>query len=148
ENKEAISSLKGMVRHLEDVINSQEKAVSSRNIMKPVDLLERSTNKQITRVAFTVSATTIDDSGEPLIGVNVQVKGTNKGTATDFDGYFTLEDIDENAVLILSYVGYQTQEVPVDGKSNITVTLLADSQLLDEVVVVGYGTQKKTSLTS
>src|SRR5690606_21704925 len=79
---------------------------------------------------------------------NIQVKGTNMGTSTDIDGQFTLDDIDENAVLVVSYIGYQTQEVSVAGKSNLSIVLLSDSQLLDEVVVVGYGTQKKTSLTS
>ena len=87
-----------------------------------------------------------DTNGEPLIGVNIQVKGTNRGTSTDFEGNFTLEDIDENAILVVSYIGYQTQEVQVAGKSVLNITLISDSQLLDEVVVVGYGTQTKESL--
>ncbi len=61
-----------------------------------------------------------DEVSEPLIGVNIQVKGTDKGAATDFEGNFTLEDIDENALLVVSYVGYQTKEVMVAGKSNLT----------------------------
>lgn len=97
---------------------------------------------------FNIEGQVTDDTGEPLIGVNIQVKGTNKGTATDFEGRFTLEDIDENAVLVVSYVGYQTKEVSVAGKSNLAITLVSDSQLLDEVVVVGYGTVKKRSLTA
>src|SRR5699024_8416310 len=97
--------------------------------------------------AFTVSGTITDDTGEPLIGVNIQVKGSNKGTSTDFDGEFTLEDIDENAILIISYVGYQTQEIPVAGKSNLDIVMSSDSQLLDEVVVVGYGTQKRANIS-
>ena len=94
-----------------------------------------------------VSGTITDESGEPLIGVNIQVKGSNQGTATDFDGHFTLEDVEEDAILLVSYIGYQSQEVPVDGRTSILITLQTDSQLLDEVVVVGYGTMKKSDLT-
>src|SRR5690625_3993239 len=89
----------------------------------------------------------IDEDGEPLIGVNIQVQGSDKGTASDFDGRFELADVAEDAILVFSYVGYQTQEVSVDGRSQITVTLISDSQLLDEVVIVGYGTQRKGNLT-
>lgn len=146
ENKEALSSLKGMLRHLETVIDSQENAIPITQKQKPIAYLKRSVNMKIEPLALTVSGTVIDDAGEPLIGVNVQVKGSSKGTATDFDGHFTLEDIDENAILVVSYVGYKKQEVPVTGKSNLLITLEADSQLLDEIIVVGYGTQKKVNV--
>ncbi|HLU92478.1 MAG TPA: SusC/RagA family TonB-linked outer membrane protein, partial [Membranihabitans sp.] len=96
---------------------------------------------------ITVNGTVMDESDLPLIGVNVQIKGSNEGTATDMDGRYTLEDVDENAVLIFSYVGYQTQEIPVDGRTNIDVQLISDSELLEELVVVGYGSQKKVNLT-
>src|SRR5690606_18129606 len=85
------------------------------------------------RLVINVQGTVTDQEGEPLIGVNVVVKGTNQGTATDLDGRFVLEDVDENAVLIISYIGYQTQEVLVAGKTTLDITLLSDSQLLDEV---------------
>src|SRR5690606_24171604 len=94
-----------------------------------------------------VTGTVSDENGEPLIGVNIQVKGTNLGTATDLDGHFTLEDVDDDAVLVVSYIGYQTQEFTVDRHTQLNIVLVTDSQLLDEVVVVGYGTQKKTNLT-
>lgn len=148
ESKEAISSLKGMVRHLETVIDSQEKSVPAREKVIPVPLLQRPINYQIMPLVFSVSGTVTDENGDPLIGVNIQVKGMNTGTATDFDGHFTLEDIDDNAVLVVSYIGYQTQEIPLAGKSTVSIVLVSDSQLLDEVVVVGYGTQKKTSVTA
>src|SRR5690625_4866245 len=100
-------------------------------------------------VPITVNGIVTDQEGEPLIGVNIQVKGSSKGTATDFDGKFILEDIDENAVLVVSYVGYQTQEIAVAGKSDLEIVMTSDSQLLDEVVVTGFGlSQKKESLTS
>ncbi|WP_236977152.1 SusC/RagA family TonB-linked outer membrane protein [Membranihabitans maritimus] len=96
--------------------------------------------------ALTLTGKVVSQSGEPLIGVNVLVKGTDKGTATNFEGRFELNDVNENDVLIISYIGYQTTEIPVDGRSSITITLLEDSQTLDEVVVVGYGTQKKVNV--
>src|SRR5690554_4204725 len=88
-----------------------------------------------------------DGNGEPLIGVNVQVKGTSYGTASDFDGKYLLSGVDEAATLVFSYIGYEQLEVRVDGRSTIDVTLNPASELLDEVVVVGYGTQKKINLT-
>lgn len=98
-------------------------------------------------VTFSIAGKVVDQNDEPLIGVNIQVKGSTKGTATDFDGRFTLDDIEEDAVLIISYIGYQTQEVAVAGRSDLTIVLAEDIKTLDEVVVVGYGTQKKANLT-
>ena len=73
-------------------------------------------------------------------------KGTSNGTITSVDGDFSL-NVAENAVLQISYIGYLTQEIPVKNNQNITVTLQEDSQILDEVVVVGYGVAKKSDLT-
>lgn len=98
-------------------------------------------------IALDISGTVMDNEGNPLIGVNIRVKGTDFGTATDADGAFYLDDVDENAILVFSYIGYQTKEVAVAGNTSLMVTLLSDSQLLDEVVVVGYGTQTKRDLT-
>lgn len=94
-----------------------------------------------------VEGVVTDQDGEVLIGVNIQVKGTNQGTSTDFDGHFVLEDVAEDAVLILSYVGYETQEVNVEGRDFITIRLLSDSQVLDEVVVVAYGEVRRSDFT-
>ena len=99
------------------------------------------------RLVINITGHVTDANGESLIGVNVQVKGTNKGTATDFDGRFSLNDIDDQAVLVLSYIGYKTQEVPVNGQTNLTIVMEEDAQTLQEIVVVGYGTQKKVNLT-
>ena len=95
-----------------------------------------------------VSGIVVDSKGEPLIGVNVLVKGANKGTATDLDGSFILTDISDDAVLVVSYVGYQTQEVNVEGQSNLKIILQENLQMLDEVVVVGYGTQSRELVTT
>ncbi len=95
---------------------------------------------------ITVSGTVYDDTGETLIGVSVQVKGSQTGTITDAEGRYTIK-APSNATLVLSYVGYRTQEVKVTGKKNLDVTLTADTQTLDEVVVVAYGAQKKVTIT-
>ncbi len=93
-----------------------------------------------------ITGTVVDASGMPIIGANVMVKGTTNGTITDFDGKFVLNVPDE-AVLQISYIGYTNQEVKVGNKSELSVTLKEDTELLDEVVVVGYGVQKKVNLT-
>ena len=89
----------------------------------------------------------VDEQGEPLIGVNVMVKGSRTGTVTDLDGKFQLE-VPANATLVISYVGYKSREVAVRSRAIIdAVQLSPDSRVLDQVVVVGYGTQKKADLT-
>ena len=88
-----------------------------------------------------------DATGETVIGASVLEKGTtNNGTITDFDGNFKLTVGNPNATLQISFVGYQTQEVSLNGKNSIVVTLKEDSEMLEEVVVVGYGAQKKESV--
>ena len=79
-----------------------------------------------------------DNTGEPLLGANISVKNTNVGTTTDFEGNFTLEVPDDAQILVISYIGFLTQEVAIDGKSNFSVVLQEDPQALDEVVVAGY----------
>ena len=95
----------------------------------------------------TVTGTVTDATNAPLIGVNVQVKGTAIGVITDADGKFTLQRVPANAVLNVSYIGFVTQDIPVGGKKTINVTLKEDTQALGEVVVVGYGVQKKEAVT-
>ncbi len=84
--------------------------------------------------------------GEPIIGANVKVTGTTIGCITDLDGNFVLE-VPEGSQLTVSYIGFKTLEVPVNGKSSLSIVLKEDMEMLDEVVVVGYGTQKKVNLT-
>ena len=81
----------------------------------------------------------VSDASGPLPGASVVVKGTTNGTQTDFDGNYTLDGVDANAVLVFSYIGYATQEVPVNGRSTINVVLQEDAQALEEVVIIGYG---------
>ncbi|MCR4959438.1 MAG: TonB-dependent receptor, partial [Prevotella sp.] len=94
-----------------------------------------------------VSGQVVDQDGEPLIGATVKVKGTGTGVATDFDGNFQL-DVPANATLVVSYVGYKDLEVAVNGRAALgTISLESDNQTLEQVVVVGYGVQKKADLT-
>jgi len=83
---------------------------------------------------------TVSDASGPLPGASVVVKGTTNGTQTDFDGNYSLSNVDSNATLVVSYIGFATQEVAVNGQTTINVTLLEDAQALDEVVIIGYGT--------
>lgn len=95
---------------------------------------------------ITVTGTVQDEAGDPLIGATVQQKGSGNGIATDVDGHFKLS-LPKNATLVVSYVGYTTQTVAVDGRTNLTIVLKEDSEVLDEVVVVGYGQMKRSDLT-
>lgn len=95
---------------------------------------------------ITVSGTVSDKIG-PLPGASVLVKSTTNGVQTDFDGNYTLTDVAEDAVLVFSYIGYQEVEIAVNGKTTIEVILQENAQALDEVVVVGYGTQKRSDVT-
>ena len=95
----------------------------------------------------TVSGTVIDKTGETVIGASVVVKGTTNGSITDFDGKFTLSDVPEGATIEISFVGYKTQSIPVKGRTAFNIVLEEDTEVLDEVVVVGYGVQKKSDVT-
>lgn len=100
----------------------------------------------ITQQSKKITGVITDDYGEPVIGANVVEKGTLNGAMTDFDGNFSLE-VSNGAILSISYIGYLPQEVPVGNQSFLTILLKEDTQTLDEVVVVGFGTQKKVNLT-
>lgn len=93
-----------------------------------------------------IKGTVVDATGEPLIGVNVSVKGTTIGIITDIDGNYSLE-VPTNATLVFSYIGYRTQELSVGNQTTINITMQEDTQNIDEVVVVGYGVQKKETVT-
>lgn len=95
---------------------------------------------------ITVTGTVTDNLG-PVIGASIQVEGTTIGCITDIDGNYNLPNVPANGTLVFSFIGYQTQKISVDGKTKIDVKLVEDSQLLQEVVVVGYGVQRKSDLT-
>lgn len=95
-----------------------------------------------------IKGVVIDQVGEPIIGANISLKGQpGTGDITDIEGNFTLE-VPEKAVLVISYIGYLTQEIPVNGKASFNIQMKEDTKTLDEVVVVGYGSQKKQTVTA
>lgn len=108
--------------------------------MLDVDVIEQSKG-------IVVTGTVLDESGLPVIGANIMVKGMNVGTITDMDGHFSLEVPYAEASLTVSFIGYTTQDVPLKGRKNVDVVLVEDTKTLQEVVVVGYGSQKKATLT-
>ena len=96
----------------------------------------------------TVSGTVLDKTGESVIGASVVVKGTTNGTITDFDGKFTLDRMFLiSGTIQVSFVGYKTVDIQVKGQSTVKIILEEDTETLDEVVVVGYGVQKKSDVT-
>ncbi|HMQ44321.1 MAG TPA: carboxypeptidase-like regulatory domain-containing protein, partial [Mariniflexile sp.] len=90
---------------------------------------------------------TSQEDGMPLPGVSVIVSGTTQGAATDFDGNYVLENVDNNATLVFSYIGYKTQQVQINGRSVINVVMVVDAASLDEVVVTGYSKERKVDIT-
>ena len=103
-------------------------------------------SSKVSRQGRRITGVVKDSSGEPVIGANVVEKGTTNGTVTDIDGRFSLDVLAHN-ILEISYIGYTPQELKITDKSVYDIVLVEDTEMLDEVIVVGYGTQKKVNLT-
>ena len=102
---------------------------------------------QASQATITVKGQVVDQDGEPLMGATIKVKDSTNGTVTDLDGFFEL-NIPSQSVLVVSYVGFLPREIAVRGRADLgLIQLDSDNQLLEQVVVVGYGTQKKADLT-
>ncbi|MGX1930995.1 SusC/RagA family TonB-linked outer membrane protein [Flagellimonas sp. 2504JD4-2] len=112
-------------------------------------IVKKRSKKNVPNVVLqvSVSGTVNDSNGQPLPGANIVEKGTTNGTQTDFDGNFTIDVLDQNAVLVISYIGYSTKEVALNGQTNLAISLDEDAAGLDEVVLIGYGTVRKSDLT-
>ena len=95
----------------------------------------------------TVTGAVNEGADSPLPGVSILIKGTSTGTATDFDGNFVLEDVPISSVLVFSYIGFQTYEVQIENADVLNITLIEDAESLDEVILIGYGTQSKKEIT-
>ena len=103
-----------------------------------------------TSIAFsqsTVSGTVVDDADLPIPGVNIAIKGTTQGTVTNFDGEFTLQDVNNGDIIVFSYVGFKTQEIAYSGQDTINVKLEVSAEALEEIVVIGYGAQSRQKVT-
>ena len=94
-----------------------------------------------------VKGVVLDTQGEPVIGASVVVKGVPNGVITDFDGKFSIQNIPDDATIQISFVGYKTQNILVKGKNYFNITLQEDAEMLEEVVVIGYGSVKKSDVT-
>lgn len=148
DDKAGMKSLQQMVTMLQDIIDQKvvdkvdySAAVASTNtIAGTAKLVEKN-------VDISISGKVIDEQGEGLPGVNITIKGTQQGTISDESGNFTLDVPNGEAVLVFSFVGYETQVVLIGTQKQLTVTLGEDKRSLEEVVVIGYGTSKKKDLT-
>ena len=104
-------------------------------------------NPGISQQQKEVNGTIYDETNEPVIGANIVVKGTSNGTISDDAGKFSLRNVPENAIIVITYIGYVEQEISVRGRSSFNIIMKEDLEILEEVVVVGYGVQKKANLT-
>lgn len=120
-----------------------ETKIEGNNIL----LVKKNENNDLKQSESVITGVVRDDLGDPLPGVNIRIKGIEGGTVTDIDGKFLIKVPYADAVLVFSYVGFRPEEVPLKGKKQIEVTLTEDSKALEEVVVVGYTTQKKATIT-
>lgn len=124
-----------LVRRTDDKILPEDKPMSSGQ-------------RIIVAMQSEVRGSVVDEKGGPLVGVSIKVKGTKQGTVTDSNGSFRLSLDDKDATLLFSFIGYTTQEILLKGRSQLSVVMLEDNSKLNEVVVVGYGTQKKINMTA
>lgn len=95
-----------------------------------------------------ITGTVLESNGLPTLGASVSIKGTSNGTSTDFNGAYTLTNVPDGAVIVFSYIGYTTQEIPFTGQKTIDITLQEDTSQLDTVVLIGYGSTKKENVTA
>lgn len=105
-------------------------------------------SKEVLQQTITVTGTVTDEAGEPVVGASIREKGTTNGTSTDNDGRYRLTVKNTQSVLQISFVGFANQEITVGGKTVINIVMSEDTQMVDEVVVIGYGTQRKGDVTS
>jgi len=140
--KTQTSTKKGTFERDETLEANVSDRLTGRSIMTPMQPLSVRPGT-ISRYQFPVTGTVRSESGDPLIGVNVLLKGTGRGTTTDIDGAFSLDLDSGEDVLVFSYIGYQTLEVPVNNRSVIDVVLIVEARQLDEVVITALGIQKE-----
>ncbi len=135
---------------LDEIFNTSVlyEVVGNQIILSSVDNPESSNATINSRIAIAISGTITDERGDALPGVNVLEKGTSNGSSSDGEGRFRINVEDNNAVLVFSFIGYATQEVAVGNRTEFNISLQPDATSLEEVVVVGYGTQRKSSVVA
>ncbi|TDQ07109.1 TonB-linked SusC/RagA family outer membrane protein [Pedobacter metabolipauper] len=116
---------------------------------KTIIITKKGSKKEISRVVFVdIKGKVTDEKGEPMVGATVKVKGRDLGAVTDSKGEFSISNIDDSAILIISYLGFVSQEVPASSKSGFTIILKEEQHNLDQIVVIGYGAVKKQDLSA
>ena len=139
-------NIESVLHDLFDGTNVAYKIVNKQIVLGPKQSRSVAETAAVSQ-AKVIKGNVVDKNGEPIIGANIRVKGTTVGTITDVDGNFTLK-LEDNADFIeVSYIGYKTQSVSLKGKKDLSIVLNEDTETLDEVVVVGYGVQKKADLS-
>ncbi|HEY0273618.1 MAG TPA: SusC/RagA family TonB-linked outer membrane protein [Chitinophaga sp.] len=152
------STMIGSDRRVDLLANDRELGAVLDSLLGPLQLAYEVSGRQIVLsrlyeftdgkvTAIAVSGRVTDEKGQGLPGVTVKVKGTNNGTTTDINGHFKLNVTDAGATLVFSYVGYNNQEVALDGRTTLTVAMTTSANSLNDIVVIGYGQQKKASIT-
>ena len=121
--------------------------MEGKHIVLVHDQIKENLSDRIQQEGKSLNGVVKDKNGDPIIGANVVVKGTTNGTITDIDGQYSLNNVSGDDLLVISYIGYLSKEIPVNGQQVINILLDEDTQKLDEIVVVGYGTVKKRDLT-
>lgn len=142
ENKTITKILNELFQNTEITYKIDDRQIALSNTNKNLEKSQSESNQQ-----QTVSGKVTDSGGSPLPGVTVVVQGTTQGTITDADGNYTLSNVFDEATLVFSFVGMKSQEIPVAGKTTVNVTMAEDVVGIEEVVAVGYGSQKKVNLT-
>lgn len=146
-SKHSLKKLKRKFKEIEELERKEGLEVKkmSGNLISNLETISNTVQQKIKKT--TITGTIFDESDEPLIGVSVLEKGTTNGTVTGLDGSFTLNVTDDNAILVISYIGYESQEIAVAGNTTFNINLEVEVSSLESIVVVGYGTQKKKDLT-
>lgn len=140
KNEDIVTVVKKLVGSAYEIQKDEENVI----IIIPVKEKQlQITEVDIETIQMLVSGTVTDDTGMPLPGASILVKGTTNGTSTDFDGKYSINIPNKATTLVFSYLGFVTQEIEIGGRSTINVTLITDNANLEEVVVIGYGTQRK-----
>ena len=145
--------LKKGVIEISKLLEQSFKGINIKYKLSENNIIEIEENKTPTKLnkekqqQIQVSGTVVDQNDQPLPGANILAKGTTNGTQTDFDGKFSLDIADENTTLIISYLGFVTQEIVLNNQTDLTVVLIEDAAALDEVVVIGYGTLSRSKVT-
>jgi TonB-linked SusC/RagA family outer membrane protein len=145
--QEAVSKVLDKLFKDKDVKYSMEGNHIILSTIERVNTLEKETIAAVQQQKKTITGTVKDQNGEPIIGANIIEVGTTNGTVTDMDGNFTLS-VEDDATIRISYIGYLEQDINTAGKTSFNIILLEDTQALEEVVVIGYGSVKKANLTS